>query len=214
MRKTTCCLNLLVLALLLSANVPLRAGTLSVATVDTSSVAGANGFLDFTFDPGPLATQSAFAVISAFSSNGILGSPTTTGDVSGTLPPSITLNNDTLFNDFFIAFTFGNTLNFSLALGGPAVDSPDGISTSGSTFAFSMFSSDGSTPLLTADSLDGFAFKVDVNLDGTTKLTNFSDSTLISGAVSSVPEPASCWCFGGAIALCVMGGRHRALATH
>ena len=195
------------LALMFTANLPLHAGNVNVVSVDASSIAGTSGFLDFTFDPGPLVTQSAFATISAFSSDGTLGGPMITGDVSGTLPPAIMLNNDTPFNDYFTAFTFGDTLSFSLALGGPAVDSPDGTSTSGSTFAFSMFSSDGSTPLLTIDSLDGFAFTVDVNLDGTVKLTNFSNPTSISGGVSSVPEPASGWLFGGVVGLWLIGAR-------
>ena len=205
-------LRALMVAFLLTATLPLHADNVSVVTVDTSSVAGTAGFLDFTFDPGPFITQSGFATISAFSSDGTLGAPTITGDVSGTLPPSITLNNDTPFNDYFTAFTFGNSLNFTLGLGGPAVDSPDGTSTSGSTFAFSMFSSDESTPLLTADSLDGFAFEVDVNLDGTAKLTNFSDATSIAGGVSSVPEPASGWLFGGVIAFWAIGVRRRAFS--
>ena len=78
------------------------------------------------------------------------------GDVTGTLASSLTLNNGTAFNDYFIPFTFGNTLSFLVTLGGPAVDAPDNTSTSGSTFSFSMFAGDGSTPLLTSDSTDEY----------------------------------------------------------
>ena len=86
----------------------------------------------------------------------------------------LTFDNGTGFNDYFEGFTFGSTLSFQVSLYGPAFSSPDGTSTSGSTFAFSMFSDPaGTMPALTTDTTDGFAFTVDVNLDGTTTVTNF-----------------------------------------
>ena len=180
---------------------PLRADSVSFVSVDTTSLAGSTGFLDFTFNPGPFVTQSAFASVSDFLTDGAVGAPAVSGDVTDILPPSIILNNDTPFNDYFTAFTFGDTLSFTLALGGPAVDSPDGLAASGSTFAFSVFAGDGSTPLLTSDTLDGFAFTFDVDLNGTAKLTNFSDATSVTPAVSSIPEPATAWLCGAGLAL-------------
>ena len=48
-----------------------------------------------------------------------------------------------------------------------ALSTPDGVSTSGSAFAFSMFSDPaGTIPALTTDTTDGFALTVGVNLDG------------------------------------------------
>ncbi len=206
--------------LYLTALVPLllssaQASSMSMVTVDTSSLAGTDGFLDFTFDPGALVTQSAFAGISGFSSDGALGTPFVSGDVTGILPADVTLNNDQPFNDYFTEFTYGNTLSFLLTLGGPAIDSPDGTSTSGSTFAFSMFSADGATPLLTSNSTDGFAFTFDVNLDGSTRLANFSDATSVGGGPSSaVPEPASfLLCGASLIALFVKARAARRAAT-
>jgi hypothetical protein len=77
---------------------------------------------------------------------------------------------------------------FDVSLYGAALSSPDGVSTSASTFAFSMFSdSAGTMPVLTMDNADGFAFVVNVNLDGTTTLFNYSPQTSIIG----VPEPNS-----------------------
>ncbi len=159
-------------------------------TVDTSSLAGVAGSLDFQFNPGPLTTQPAFVQILDFTSSGAFApGPQITGNVSGgPLPADLTIDNGTAFNDYFAGFTFGSTLSFLLNLSGPALSAPDGTSTSGSAFAFSMFSdAAGTIPALTTDQTDGFAFIVNVNLDGTTTVTNFSQST---GLVQT-PEPQS-----------------------
>jgi len=163
-------------------------------TVDTSSLNGTAGSLDFNFNPGPLATQSASLQILNFSSDGVLaGSPPTTGDVSGLLPGTLTFDNGTALNDYFEGFTFGNALSFDMSFFGPALSSPDGTSKSGSSFAFSMFSdAAGTAPALTNDGLNGFALTVNVNLDGSTTLTNSSSQTRVEPAgVSAVPEPSS-----------------------
>jgi hypothetical protein len=154
-------------------------------SVDTSSIHGTAGSLDFNFNPGPLVTQAASLQVLSFSGDGALsGSPSTIGHVSGTLPATVTFDNGTAFNDYFQSFNFGSTLSFNVSLFGPALSSPDGTSTSGSTFAFSMFSDRAGThPVLTTDRVNGFAFVVNVNLDGTTTVTNF-----VPGA-SAAPEP-------------------------
>ena len=104
----------------------------------------------------------------------------------------MTFDNGTVFNDYFEGFTFGSTLSFQVSLYGPALSSPDGMSTSGSTFAFSMFSdAAGTIPALTTDTTDGFAFTADVNLDGTTPVTNFSTQTTVIPAIPAVPEPGT-----------------------
>lgn len=101
-----------------------------------------------------------------------------------------------------ISHTAGSVLSFQVSLYGPALSSPDGTSTSGSTFAFSMFSDPaGTVPVLTSDSTDGFAFTVGVNLDGTTTVNNFSSQTDVVPGTSTVPEPSSLILLGTAIAL-------------
>lgn len=174
-------------------------------TVDTSSISGTPGSLDFNFNPGPLVTQSASLQILNFTSDGSLTVCAANvqgfcnkGDVTGTLPGTLAFDNGTAFNDYFDGFTFGTTISFEVSLYGPALSSPDGTSTSGSTFAFSMFSdSAGTIPALTADTTDGFAFTADVNLDGTTTVNNFSSQT---GIVSGVPEPSSLVLIGTVLA--------------
>jgi len=182
---------LLPMALFLSFCRPARADALVSIGVDTSSISGTIGSLDFNFNPGPLISQLAMADILNFSSDGVLaGSPILTGDVSGTLPSTVTFDNGGALNDYFDGFTFGSTLTFVVRLYGPAVNSPDGISTSGSSFAFSMFSdAAGTTPALTSDAIDGFAVTLDVNLDGSITPANFSAQTVL--AEETVPEPGS-----------------------
>lgn len=162
-------------------------------TIDTSSIAGTVGSLDFNFDPGPLVTQAASLQILDFTSTGagaLAGSPTLTGDVSGSLPATVTFDNGTAFNDYFEGFTFGTTISFDVTLYGDALSTPDGVSTSGSTFAFSMFSdAAGSVPALTTDTTNGFALTVDVNLDGTTTVADSSGQTIVEQATATVPEP-------------------------
>jgi hypothetical protein len=161
-------------------------------TANTSSIADTMGSLDFQFNPGPLTTQAASLQILDFTSDGVLaGSPSLTGDVSGALPATITYDNGTQYNDFFEDFTYGTTLSFEVSLYGPALSAPDGVSTSGSIFAFSMFSDPaGTVPTLTTDTTDGFAATLNVNLDGTTSVTDPSVETSVVSSAAT-PEPAS-----------------------
>lgn len=155
--------------------------TYSVA-IDTSSISGTIGSLDMNFNPGLLATQAASLRIFNFAGNGTpAANPSVIGDVSGALPGALTFDNGTPFNDSFQGFTYGTTILFSFTLFGPALSSPDGVSTSGSAFSFSMFSdAAGTQPVLTTDTTDGFAFVANVNLDGTTTVTNFSNVTTVT----------------------------------
>jgi hypothetical protein len=165
------------------------ADILYLVTVNTNSITGTAGSLDFQFNPGPLISQAASVKILSFASNGtLIGPPFKTGDASGgPLPTTVSLDNGTQYNDYFEAFTFGTSLSFNLRLSGPAVQSPDGISTSGSTFAFSMFSdAAGTVPTLTSDP-NGFAARVDINLNGTSTAASPSSQTTIGLA----PEPGS-----------------------
>ncbi len=186
--------SLFIAAFLCFASVAAAAPITYDVTVDSSSISGTAGSVDFNFNPGPLVTQAASLQILDFTSDGALvGSPTLTGDVAGALPATLTFDNGTGFYDYFEGFTFGSTLSFQVSLYGPALSSPDGVSTSGSTFAFSMFSdAAGTIPALTADTTDGFAFTVDVNLDGTTNVTNFSaQTTVVPTTTPAVPEPGT-----------------------
>ena len=56
----------------------------------------------------------------------LTGPPANSGDVSGALPGTVTLVNDTPFNDDLQPFTFGNSFSFVVVLSGPALNSPNG----------------------------------------------------------------------------------------
>jgi len=160
-------------------------------SVDTASLAGTTGSLDFNFNPGPLVSQSALVQILDLVGGSAAEGPVLTGDATGALPGTISLDNGTGFNDYFQQFTYGSRLAFNVYLYGPALSAPDGLSSSGSTFAFSMFSdAAGTLPALTADVTDGFAYVVNVNLDGSTTVTNY----IVNSAAA--PEPAHCFLAG------------------
>jgi len=115
----------------------------------------------------------------------------------------VTLDNGSAFNDYFEGFTFGSVLSFSVDLSGTALSSPDGVSTSGSTFGFSMFSdAAGTVPVLTTETTDGFAATIGVNLDGSTTVADFSTQTTIDPVMNERPEPSSLALLGTALTCC------------
>jgi len=183
-----------------------RATIIYDVSVVTSCILGTVGSLDFVFNPGP-ASQAASVDVTSFTSDGTLGSASVTGDVTGTLPATLTFDNLTAFNDYFTGFTFGSALAFQLSFYGPAIDTPDGVATSGSTFTFSMFSdAAGTTPALTVNP-NGFAITIDVNLDGSTTLTN--DSAQTTAALLATPEPGAFLLLGSGLMLMFATGAIR-----
>ncbi len=179
-----------------SSSVTAQASILYQVTVNTSTLSGTNGNIDFQFNPGGATSQAALVAISSFTGAVINGTAFTTGGVSGNLPSTVTINNSTAFNDYFQALTFGPSLSFLLQFNGPAVNSPNGTATSGSAFGLSLYNAAGDTPLLTTNP-DGFIGTANVNLNGTVTTTTYP-SNGTGGApvatftvVSSVPEPGT-----------------------
>lgn len=106
-----------------------------------------------------------------------------------------TLDNGTAYNDLLDGFDFftpSARVTLVLAIDGPAVESPDHTSISGSTFAISFFDSN-FNPVLSTDP-DGFAGIINLNLDGTASVQNFrgsdGDSVTIT-ALNAPPPPAT-----------------------
>ena len=166
--------------------------------VDTSSLNGSSGYLDYQFNPGGAGAGQGSVTIISFSPVGNLnpGDPnnSVSGDVTGSLtgaPSPLTLNNTSAFNDYFEGFTYGNGISFDVTLSGPAVGSSGPV---GSSFAFSLYDSDGTTPLLTTD-MNGSVLTINANADGSTSVATFPQSltndTPAGSAVSTTPEPSS-----------------------
>jgi hypothetical protein len=183
------CRSLLFVALFALAGSTAWAGPITYhVSIDTSSIAGTAGSLDFNFNPGPLSSQAATLQILNLTSDGSLaGGPQIFGDVTGgPLPATLTFDNGGAFNDYFEGFTFGSALAFDISLFGPALSSPDGTSTSGSAFGFSMFSDPGGTIAALTGDPTGLAFRIDVLLNGRSSVTTFSPVTGVA-----VPEPGT-----------------------
>ena len=147
--------------------------------IDTSTLAGTTGSLDFNFEPGPFGSSQATVQIRRFAGDGSpSGNPTLSGDAGGSLLGNLQFTNGTGYNDYFQAYTFDSLLSFDIMLDGPAIGSANPGS-SGSTFAFSIFSdTDGTMPALTSNTVDGYAITVDINADGSTTLRNYTQSPI------------------------------------
>ena len=187
---------------LLAAGSTAYADSFFQVTVNTSSISGTHGSLDFQFNPGTGETQAATVQILNFAGGTYGGTNSTLGvESGGPLPTAVTLGNGlqksptATLNDYFETFTFGNTISFLLDLGGPAVTSPNGQSTGNSKFYFAMFSdANGSNPVLTSDP-NGIAATVTVNPNGPVV------AQAISPNLQFVPEPSSLWLVAVALGL-------------
>ncbi len=175
---------------------PVRADLVFNVSVDTSALSMQTGNLDFQFNPGDASAAAATASVTAFqTSGGTLEQPAAlTGDATGSLPGTLTLMNDQIYNDVFQGFTFGTGFSFTVTLSGPATLGPGG--TTGSAFAVSLYAADGVTPLLTTDP-SGSVATIDLNPNGTSSVFTFAQSAIDSTAVAAVtpaaavPEPPS-----------------------
>lgn len=172
--------------------------------VNTTSISGVSGNVDFQFNPGSGITDPAFVTISSFASNGILaGAPDRVGDVTGTLPDVIIRNTSGL-NDYADGITFGSFLSFLVRFDGTALTSPSPGATSGSTFAFTLFNSDFGSTLLSTDAVNGALVQGDVNTHGAVAITNFGTdrTTTVTPVqvVTPVPEPGTLLLVGAGLA--------------
>lgn len=174
----------------------LSASVMYSVQVNTTALNGTAGNLDFQFNPGNVDAQSATAMVSGFSTTGVIGTPAQlSGDVTpanASLPGAFTLGNTAQFNDLFQPITFGTSLNFLVTLGGAAVNAPNNTSTSGSLFAFSLYDAAGINPLLT-NSPDGAVLDIGVNPKAAIVVTAFQDANGNPpvAAPTLVPEPGS-----------------------
>jgi hypothetical protein len=176
----------------------LQAGPVTYSVlVNTGSIFGQLGNIDFQFNPRNASSDPAFVTISAFSpAGGLAGSPSIIGNVTGTLPLPVRIDNTSGLNDYTQGFTFGSALSFLVAFNGPALTAPSGTATAGNAFGFSLFNSDFSAALLTIDP-DGFLVTGQVDTLG--RVTMVGTSSVVT--VTATPEPR----FAGLLAVVLAG---------
>ena len=187
-----------------------QAGVLYQVTVNTVSVNATTGFLDFQFNPGNASSQSATAVLSNFSGGTVNGAPSTSGNVTGTLPTTVTMINSTALQELFQSFTFGSSFTFLLNLSGPALDTPNGTSTAGTTFGLGLYNSAQNPILTNQGATTGFAGQVQVNLNGTTTTTAFptqAGASVVSFVQVTTPEPSAMGLVGLGLAALLVARR-------
>jgi hypothetical protein len=174
--------------------------------VNTSSLSGDHGSIDFQFNSGVGTFQSATVQIANFS-GGTGGTQTVYGSgvVGGPAPAAISITNVAgQDNEVLDTYTFANSLAFTLNFSGPAITSPAGNNTAGSLFSFFVYSdAEGNNSALTTDP-NGVALAFSLSPQGV--LTD----TIASPQVSITPEPASVMLLGGSlVGLAFVGVRRR-----
>ena len=153
-------------------------------TVNTSSLQGTSGYLDFQFNPGNTPFDAASATISGFTTDGtLMGALPNIGAVSGALPGPVVINNTDVLNEYTQAVIYGSFFDVSVNLSTPVVS---GTATGGSSFTLDVEDNN-------FNSLLGSFPAVEIDLDATTgqpSITNNSDG---AASVVTTPEPDSLW---------------------
>ena len=120
-----------------------------VVTIDTASLNGTRGAIEFQFNPGP-GTYDEGAVTIEFLGLTQLPNASVSGDVK--FSPTFTISNGRAFNDFFAGATFGSTMTVRLLFTGAMVDNPTAGKTAGTDFTLSLYTNEqGSATALTKD---------------------------------------------------------------
>jgi hypothetical protein len=171
-------------------------------TFDTSSLTGTSAQLAVDLVNGGSASNTV--TISDFSTDGTLGTVSPTGDVSGTLPGTVTLMDSpaSFFNEYLTGLILGTTISFVLdaTTNGPdASSSPDALS------VFLLDPNTGLPLFSTSDpTLSDSLFTL--NIDGTSAgnlsvYTSLVSATPATGA--PVPEPPTGTLLAGGLAFVI-----------
>ena len=170
----------LILAALLALSSYASAATVWQFSLDTSSLAGSEGYLDFQFNPASASAPAFDAVLSDFvmgSGMSLSGAATVDGDVGGALPGDLVFANSTPFNAVLQPVVFGGEFSLTIAFSGDPAAMALG---DGSLFTLGLLDADFAnllsgnidTPVLSFDLLPGNGLTV----------------TALNGTVTAVPE--------------------------
>ena len=179
--------------------------------VNTSAYLGRFGYLDFQLGSGPDSTLASVAVQN-FSTDGVLNDTDKqmSGDVTGVLPEIITLTNRQQFNDYFVGFTYGKLIAFTLGFSGPAINESTSTAAYGSPFYFGLYDS-AQAPIGSSDAF-GSALLIQINADGTTTPQIYNNA--VSATTVAVPEPGALGLLGVGLAIAAKAVRARGQSRH
>jgi hypothetical protein len=148
-----------------------------VVTIDTSSLNGAAGAIEFQLNPGP-GTYDAGAVTIEFLGLTQQPNASVSGDVK--FSPTFTISNSKPFNDFFAGATFGSTMTVRLTFTGTMVDKPTAGKTAGTDFTLSVYRNEqGSATALTNDTAGNALVQISFDPVGGILVANNSASAQI-----------------------------------
>ena len=157
----------------------------SPIAIATSSLAGTSAQLAFDFIDGGSPSNSI--IISAFSTDGLLGSANTVGGVSGILPSNVTLTDTSFFNEYLQDITLANSVLFDFSATGnaPALGSfPD-------SFSFFLLNAATGLPLLATSDPTGANAFFSFDITGANGGLQIFSPLVSTQPVSNVPESNS-----------------------
>ena len=174
--------------------------------IDTRQFSGA-GFLDFAFIAGNSPAPGATATLSNFSGAfGALASQE--GNVSGSLPGTLTFGNSGAYNDWFHNVTLGGKFGFNIVFGGDFLHT---AGNAGTTFGVGLLDASGMAYL---GNVDGNLVQFEL-----TPLNGFIPASIAGStyagiaSISAVPEASEWMMLTGGLALIGLALRRRQPVT-
>ncbi len=175
--------GLLLACKLQAASITFLPDQILILQIDTSSLAGTTGSIDFQFDPGPNTVESASVAIRGFQGATFTSDVQTGGVTGGPLPNQLSIANSGVLNEDLEDLIFSQTILFTLDFSGVAINNPSSQRPqSGSTFTVGLFSDPNATIPSLIDP-GGVAFEADISPSG--QFTTVLDSS----QASLIPEP-------------------------
>lgn len=170
--------------------------------IDTSQFSG-TGFLDFAFIAGNSPAPGASAVLSNFSGAfGALASQE--GNVSGSLPGTLTFGNSGAYNDWFHNVTLGGKFGFNIVFGGDFLNTAGNV---GTTFGVGLLDATATSYLGNAN---GNLLQFELTPLNGGLPASIAGSTYASiASISAVPEASEWMMLTGGLALIGFALRRR-----